>query len=768
MVKKKIAVLVVFAFLMSSIVIAADLELEDINFPFNSSVVVDDLKQIPRLVEYLQADPELLVEIEAHTDSIGSRKFNEELSRKRALSVKDLLTRQGLSNDRIQILTYGKDKPKERTPTREGHFINRRVVFNIYKIVDGRKDYYYKDNEFIKLNETALSRADRPAADRTAPRDRDHLDESRESFAGNNGADGALTDIMKRLERIESALEKKGEQPTQERVITQPYLSQVQPDRSEAPKIFTQEDEVRRISTGSNIGSISFGGGTERGHFAGSVDGRLFIPIDRAFALQGGLRGTISDKVQEYQIDAGIIGKHERIQLGAFGSTKFARLKDFGETGNLSQMSVVASYLFEHGSIGAFATKAIKSEDVISAEQHYEFSDLFTTETYLKLRDKYGISFDYLFGNGISVEGDLGIVKADNADTGGKLKVGYPIGTNDNLRMFVQGSYNTGLIKSDNNYAALIGLEIGRWTKSKGITMAEDIRPMQVPDITYELKQRTSVLKSGVNLLPVVSISASPVSGEAPLAVVFTGIANDPDGTIASLIWNFGDGTEGSGESETHTYTENGTYLVTLTAQDDKGGKASANIQITVGPKVNLLPVVSISASAVSGDAPLTVSFIASAADPDGKIVHLAWNFGDGSVGEGQNVTHTFNRGIYLVTLTATDDQGGKASASIQIMAGNILDPVADAGPDRDIKLLLYPINISPVLLDGSNSYDPHGLPLFYEWSQIAGPQVQINNPNSAKATFRLAGFAADYVFQLRVSNGRGSDISQVRITATP
>jgi subtilisin family serine protease len=47
--------------------------------------------------------------------------------------------------------------------------------------------------------------------------------------------------------------------------------------------------------------------------------------------------------------------------------------------------------------------------------------------------------------------------------------------------------------------------------------------------------------------------------------------SSDSDGTITSYAWNFGDGTAGSGESTTHSYTQPGTYSVTLTVTDDDG-----------------------------------------------------------------------------------------------------------------------------------------------------------------------------------------------------
>jgi PKD repeat protein len=56
---------------------------------------------------------------------------------------------------------------------------------------------------------------------------------------------------------------------------------------------------------------------------------------------------------------------------------------------------------------------------------------------------------------------------------------------------------------------------------------------------------------------------------------------------IVSYEWDFGDGTDGTGVIETHTYTEQGTYNVTLTITDEKGTNGTLSIEIEVGSNVD-------------------------------------------------------------------------------------------------------------------------------------------------------------------------------------
>ncbi len=149
------------------------------------------------------------------------------------------------------------------------------------------------------------------------------------------------------------------------------------------------------------------------------------------------------------------------------------------------------------------------------------------------------------------------------------------------------------------------------------------------------------------------------------LTCSFDGSAStDPDGTIESYAWDFGDGGSENLQKPNHSYAAAGTYPVTLTVTDDDGAIAVTTREVTVSqaPPANTPPVAELTTDC-SG---LTCSFDGSGSnDSDGTIESYAWDFGDGSIGDGVQTQHTYTAaGDYPVTLTVTDNQGATGQGS--------------------------------------------------------------------------------------------------------
>src|SRR5881396_3088900 len=182
--------------------------------------------------------------------------------------------------------------------------------------------------------------------------------------------------------------------------------------------------------------------------------------------------------------------------------------------------------------------------------------------------------------------------------------------------------------------------------------------------------------------------------------------SSDPDGTIASYNWSFGDGAPlVTTPNATHTYGVPGTFTVSLTVRDNQGATHSTARTVTVGG-ANQPPVANFTSSCPT----LTCSFTSTSSDPDGSIAGYSWNFGDGSpVVTTQNPSHTYGAGgTYTVTLQVTDNQGATNSHSqgVTVTAAN-QPPVANFTSSCPTLTCSFT----------STSTDPDGTIAGYNWS---------------------------------------------------
>jgi outer membrane protein OmpA-like peptidoglycan-associated protein len=91
------------------------------------SLKVGAREKLAKVSGIILAHPGLKVEIEGHTDSVGSDEFNQHLSEKRANSVRDYLVAHGLPTDSIAARGLGKTAPLTTNDTPTGRQQNRRV-----------------------------------------------------------------------------------------------------------------------------------------------------------------------------------------------------------------------------------------------------------------------------------------------------------------------------------------------------------------------------------------------------------------------------------------------------------------------------------------------------------------------------------------------------------------------------------------------------------------------------------------------------------------
>lgn len=192
------------------------------------------------------------------------------------------------------------------------------------------------------------------------------------------------------------------------------------------------------------------------------------------------------------------------------------------------------------------------------------------------------------------------------------------------------------------------------------------------------------------NVAPSTSATGDTIDegGTASVSATFT----DPgilDTHTATIDWADGSSVEvvavnqgaGSGSlGSTHVYLDNGIYSVTVTVTDDDGGSDSENVNVTVN---NVPP--SVAATGDSIDEGGTASVSALFTDPGILDTHTASiDWGDGTTAQPVSVnqgagfgnlaaTHDYgDNGIYLVTVTVTDDDGGSGADTVNVVVANL------------------------------------------------------------------------------------------------
>jgi OOP family OmpA-OmpF porin len=106
--------------------------LEDVQFELNSSdLTPDSSASLDKVVAAMNEYPNLRIEVQAHTDSMGDAAYNQSLSEKRANSVRDYLIGAGVAADRMEVKGYGETKPIADNDTRDGRAKNRRVELEV-------------------------------------------------------------------------------------------------------------------------------------------------------------------------------------------------------------------------------------------------------------------------------------------------------------------------------------------------------------------------------------------------------------------------------------------------------------------------------------------------------------------------------------------------------------------------------------------------------------------------------------------------------------
>jgi PKD repeat protein len=280
----------------------------------------------------------------------------------------------------------------------------------------------------------------------------------------------------------------------------------------------------------------------------------------------------------------------------------------------------------------------------------------------------------------------------------------------------------------------------------------------------------TATKKAYINAQPIVVISQSLTTTLEGTPITFNGRdSSDPDGDIESYEWNFGDGSEASGITATHIYSDNASapYMVTLTVMDDLNSVSTGVVTVTIN---NANPTANAGSDRIVDEStPLTLT--GTGTDPgsaDIPSLSYDWDFDyDGSNfnpdAAGQPVVWPGADGPATITvaLRVTDKDGGFRIDTALINVINVA-PVADAGGPYRTTLDV------PITLSGSGTDVPADIPdLIYEWD-LENDGTFERSGQTTSGTWPTAG---DRTIVLRVSDGDGgvtTDTATVDVGSPP
>jgi len=206
----------------------------------------------------------------------------------------------------------------------------------------------------------------------------------------------------------------------------------------------------------------------------------------------------------------------------------------------------------------------------------------------------------------------------------------------------------------------------------------------------------------------------------------------------------------------------------TYTAGDGDGGAATATVTVNVNP-VNDPPVAD-TGGPYYGDEGSPVPFDGTASDVDGDTLAYSWDFGDGTAPVSGTLTpyHLYvDDGVYTVTLTVDDGEGGTTALSTTVAVNN-LAPVVEAGPD-DGSFSGAVYNLTATFTD-AGVLDTHTA--LIDWGDGSPPEAGTVNEANGSGTVsgsHVYTSPADYPVTVTVTddtdpNSYGSDATTVAV----
>jgi len=633
---------------------------EEINFEFNSSVLVDGFPSLLRLAELLQQNPGYKVQVNGHTDLIGGAQYNDRLGLARANAVRDFLIKYGAQPGQITATSEGKANPRypgqkdQYEKTDEARYMNRRVSLTVTGD-DGRTVGAANGSAAEAIRAIAPAAAGVTDCCSEVLKKLDKLDDIAKMLKdmGDQNADlkKQLADLkaaQDALRQQQQVMESRANQPPPPPPPAPPTANEV---GKEVARQIEANKEPKFQLLGVNVGMDDTGNTT----FSGK--GRYFSPFGEHFGFQAQAEYLYFKTQKEGQFDAGFVDRIGSVQAGLFASFKHASLSQFQNGGTLGEGALTIDYIFGRGKIGFFGTKGFMNNALVNVANATDpvsgalLNHLFNY-SYLHIVDQVGLNATIgLFGN-VYLEGNAGYLNssAHGNRFGGTARFVFPINTH--VAFTIEGGINETLLENKNNGRAVVGIELGNMLRPKELLAADHAVPADVPRVRYEIV--TKQVRNGDDP-PVADAGPNQINVPAGLIQLDGSGSYSPDGNPITYQWVQSVGpavtlSAPTSAKTTFTAVAGQYYTFRLTVKDNFGGQSFAYVTIstkaTPGPTVNFFTA---TPAAITVGQSSTLSWsVTNATSVTISGVSGTLNTNTGSVPVSPTVTTTY-------TLTATN-----------------------------------------------------------------------------------------------------------------
>jgi len=652
---------------------------EEVNFEFNSSILSDGYPSLLRLAELLTQHRDYRVKVTGHTDYVGSARYNEKLGLARAEAVKAFLVKYGAGADQVTTDGRGKAAPEVDNRTKEGRFMNRRVVLTVTD-QGGKLIKEGGINDVLKAIQDSLKKQEECCAQILKRLDK--LDDILALMKNLQGENDKLAGQLNDLRNQHNALK------DQVAGLPKPLTSSETQNIAHTEAIGALDEAQKRNKKfallGMNIGPTF--GPNRTGDFTFSGAARFFSPFggdgQRAVQAQGEFMYYPGRK--EGQFDIGLVNRFgNHVQAGAFGSFKYLEMRQYQTGGSMAQAAFLLDYVFNGGRIGAFVTRGFKNYAILNSVALAPGAYL---QTYARVVNQQGINFQFGVWGNAAIEGNAAYLKmregAHDARPGFNVKLVQPL--SEHVAFTVGGSYNETLVSSAGSGSLTVGLQVGNFPRVKEYGTITHPVAMDVPRVRYEIGTRR------VGNSPPVADAGPNQLGISPGTVTLNGCGSyDPLGLALTYQWQQLLGPTVTLSSTTtcnptFTAAASQNYGFRLTVRNTDGLQAVANTAVsTIAPATVRIAQFTANPAAVQPGQASTLSWVidnATSASITPGVGNVDPKTGSVSVTPTQTTTYTL----------AATGPNGTINSSVTVTVGAVT-----AGNPQILRFESNPVTIT-------------------------------------------------------------------------